>query len=72
MKKKIFVFLGALFIICPFTVNAEDVSTTENVLNGLITENGYTYYYVNGVKQTGFQVIDGKTYFFGRTNNNEM
>ena len=72
MKKKIFVFLVALFIVCPFTVNAEDISTTENVLNGLITENGYTYYYVNGVKQTGFQTIDGYTYFFSREGNNAM
>ena len=71
MKKKFFVVIVALLIICPFTVNADEVDTY-NVLNGLVTEGGYTYYYVNGVKQTGFQVIDGKTYFFSREGNNGM
>ena len=69
MRKKIFVFLVVLFIVCPFTVNADEVNNAESIysaLNGLITENGYTYYYVNGVKQTGFQTIDGNTYFFSR------
>ena len=60
MKKRIFVFLVALFMVFPFTVNADEINNVESTysaLNGLVTENGYTYYYVNGVKQTGFQVI---------------
>ena len=75
MKKNIFSIIVALLIVCPFTVNADEVNNVEsayNTLNGLVTEGGYTYYYVNGVKQTGFQVIDGNTYFFSRINNNEM
>ena len=75
MRKNVFGIILALFIVCPFTVNADEVNNIESTystLNGWVTEGGYTYYYVNGVKQTGFQVIDGNTYFFSRINNNEM
>ncbi|GAB6093637.1 glucosaminidase domain-containing protein [Furfurilactobacillus curtus] len=34
------------------------------VKNGLQTENGNTYYYINGVRQSGTQVVNGKTYYF--------
>ena len=61
MKKKIYIIIVAFIISCPFSVTAE-----EGGLNGLITDGDYTYYYINGVKQTGFQVINGDTYFFSR------
>lgn len=32
--------------------------------NGFIVENGNTYYYRNGVRQTGFQFVGGKRYYF--------
>ena len=75
MKKNIFSIIVALLIVCPFTVNADEVNNIESTystLNGLVTEGNYTCYYVNGVKQTGFQVIDGNTYFFSREGNNAM
>lgn len=37
---------------------------TVKPLNGLQTNLGCKYYYVNGVKQTGWQTIDGVTYYF--------
>ena len=39
-------------------------SSLGNSKNGLVTENGKTYYYVNGVKQTGIKTVNGKTYYF--------
>lgn len=33
--------------------------------NGLITESGKSYYYINDVKQTGWQMVEGKTCNFG-------
>ena len=38
----------------------------ETVKNGLITENGKTYYYVNGTMYTGWRKISGKYYFFSK------
>ncbi|MGI1803967.1 SEC10/PgrA surface exclusion domain-containing protein [Limosilactobacillus reuteri] len=35
------------------------------LLNGWKTENGKTYYYVNGEKQTGFLELNGKMYYLG-------
>ena len=32
--------------------------------NGLVTENGKTYYYKNNIRQTGLLTIDGYTYYF--------
>ena len=53
MKNKLILFAIVMSLIFfPFVTNAEEK-------NGLITENGEKYYYVNGVKQTGFQTIDG-------------
>ena len=37
------------------------------VKNGLVEENGYTYYYVNDEMQTGWQEIKGNWYYFGET-----
>ena len=54
MKKGILIFLGLFVMLCPVSVRAD------SNLNGMVTENGETYYYVNGVKQTGFQKINGK------------
>ncbi len=33
--------------------------------NGILTENGKIYYYINDVKQTGWQTVSGKKYYFG-------
>lgn len=33
-------------------------------LNGWVKSKGYRFYYENGVKATGFKVINGKTYYF--------
>ncbi len=33
--------------------------------NGILTENGKIYYYINDVKQTGWQTVGGKKYYFG-------
>ena len=60
MKKQLLTLIIAIILLCPFTVKAEET------LNGLVVEDGYTYYYVNGVRQSGFQEIEGKTYFFSR------
>lgn len=35
---------------------------------GLVTENGKTYYYVNGTKYTGWRRISGKYYYFSAVN----
>ncbi|MCC8082466.1 MAG: hypothetical protein LIO80_10770, partial [Lachnospiraceae bacterium] len=36
--------------------------------NGLVTESdGYTYYYVNSVKKSGWVTIGKKTYYFYKT-----
>jgi len=52
-------------------------TTTKNTINknasssknGLIKENGKTYYYKNGKKQTGWQNINGKRYYFSTKDN---
>ena len=56
----IILFLGAI------KINAIDS------LDGLICEDSKCYLYINGEKQTGFQEVDGKTYFFSRINDNAM
>ena len=48
--------------------NSLNESSLHSLQNGWVVENGYTYYYVNGVKVQGFQEIDGKTYFFSYVN----
>lgn len=39
-------------------------TSTSTGKNGLIKENGKTYYYKNDKKQTGWQTISGKKYYF--------
>ena len=66
MKKIVVFFSVATFLFfLPLLTSAE-------TKNGLITTEEGTYYYIDGVKQTGFQIIDSKTYFFSRIGNNEM
>lgn len=43
--------------------------STASSKNGLIKENGKTYYYKNGRRQTGWQTINGKRYYFSTKNN---
>lgn len=38
--------------------------SAQQLKNGLVTENGNTYFYKNGTKQSGTQTINGKTYYF--------
>lgn len=42
--------------------------TTAKAKNGLITEGGQTYYYKNDKKQTGWQTVSGKKYYFSTKN----
>ena len=44
-------------------VNTAD-NAAANALNGFVKEGGNIYYYVNGVKQTGFKKINNKIYYF--------
>ena len=64
MKK---LFICILMILSCFIINVK-----AEELNGLVTEDGNTYYYKDGVKQKGLQTIDGKTYFFSRIGSNQM
>ncbi|MBE6543421.1 MAG: hypothetical protein E7675_03395 [Ruminococcaceae bacterium] len=41
-----------------------DEDHTVKAMNGLQTNGGELYYYVDGVKQTGWHTIDGTTYYF--------
>ncbi|WP_262349179.1 glucosaminidase domain-containing protein [Limosilactobacillus fermentum] len=42
------------------------VAAATSTKNGLVTENGATYYYINGVKQTNYFLgQNGKMYYFG-------
>ena len=43
-------------------------SSSRTLQNGWVVEDGYTYYYDNGVKVQGFKEIEGKTYFFSYVN----
>jgi len=43
--------------------------STASSKNGLIKENGKTYYYKNGRRQTGWQTINGKRYYFSTKDN---
>ena len=64
MKLKYLIIIGILIVLFPINVKAE-------INNGIIVDKNGTYYYINGIKQTGFHEIDGKTYFFGRLGNKE-
>lgn len=46
------------------TGTTADTTAEEERKNGLVQEEDGTYYYRNGEKQTGWQTIDGKRYFF--------
>ena len=43
------------------------ISVTKPADTGLVTENENTYYYVNGIKQTGLQYIRDKAYIFNNS-----
>ncbi len=49
------------------TIGSDGKATDGGALNGFITSGGNTYYYVNNKKQTGFQTIGGKKYYFTAT-----
>ena len=65
MKRKVVLLLILSIIFIPGQVKAD----TEKKL---VEENGKYYCYINGKKQSGFQTIDGKTYFFSRVGDNAM
>ncbi len=53
------------------TLNSTETST--KVKNGFITsKNGDVYYYKKGKKLSGWQVIDGKTYYFDKSQKKKM
>ncbi|MCD8077927.1 MAG: hypothetical protein LUE63_06080 [Lachnospiraceae bacterium] len=40
-------------------------TASENLLQGIVKdESGFSYYYIDGTMQTGWQTIDGNTYYF--------
>lgn len=45
---------------------------TSKPKNGIVKENGKTYYYKNGKKQTGWQTINGKKYYFSTKDSNML
>ena len=51
------------------TNNNTTNKSTSSSKNGLIKENSKTYYYKNGKKQTGWQTINGKKYYFSTKDN---
>ena len=59
---------GALVYSVETTLQNKKSENTEEYesrhLEGFVEQNGSTYYYVNGVPVTGFQTINGKTYYF--------
>ena len=57
-------FSGRTYYINEMGVANTSTSSSSTGNNGLVTENSYTYYYVNGVKQTGLQYINDKAYIF--------
>ena len=67
MKRKYII----LIIIC-MLISIFGIKASAEEMNGLICDNNKCYYYENGVKQTGFKVVDEKTYFFSRINDNAM
>lgn len=69
MNKKRFGFALVLSLLLAFCISA--AAFAAKAPDGLVTEGGATYYYQNGVKKKGWQVIEGKKYFF-RKNNAQM
>ena len=65
MRKNAIRLFLLICLLIPTTIYGEE-------LEGIITIEQKTYYYVDGQKQIGFQAIDGNTYFFSRIGNNEM
>ncbi len=66
-NNKIYLAIFFVFLFSLFSVKCLALEE-----NGLSCENGKCYFYKDGVRQSGFQEIDGKKYFFSRINNNEM
>lgn len=69
MNKKRFGAAVILTLLLAFCISA--TAFAAGTQDGLVTEGSATYYYQNGVKQKGWQVIAGKKYFF-RKNNAQM
>ena len=55
---------GKTYYVNDMGVVSTTPSSSSSTENDLVTENGNTYYYVDGVKQTGLQNIGGKAYIF--------
>ena len=64
-SKKIMLFIAFLMFFLPSIIDV-------HALDGELVKNENKYYYVNGIKQTGFQKIGEETYFFSRINDNAM
>ena len=66
IKKYIIFTIITVFLVCFSKVYSL------NEKNGLVCENNRCYFFENGIKQVGFQEVEGKTYFFSRINDNAM
>ena len=49
---------------CATALQAASAQATQAALDGWVTEGGVTFYYVDGVLQTGWKRIGAKTYYF--------
>ncbi|MCD8022067.1 MAG: hypothetical protein LUF30_03515, partial [Lachnospiraceae bacterium] len=76
MKKKQWLYVAIMCIACTLGMGVFAVhgmassyeTESQTLLNGLVTaEDGYLYYYVNGEIKTGWQEINGKTYYFRKS-----
>ncbi len=63
MKKRLLQVLILVVLLSPISAFA---------VPQIVTQDGKTYCYDNGVKLKGFQEVEGDTYFFGRANDNPM
>ena len=68
MTRKLF-YIFIFFVL--ISLNISKVCSMSET-NGLVCDNSKCYFYENGEKQVGFKVIDKKTYFFSRVNDNAM
>lgn len=69
MNKKRFGLALVLTLLLAFGIS--ETAFAAKTPDGLVKEGNVTYYYQNGVRKKGWQVIDGKKYFF-RKNNAQM
>jgi Tfp pilus assembly protein PilV len=52
--------------------SSSNMATSSSALNGLVTSSSKTYFYHNNVQETGFQTVNGDTYYFDPTTKAEV